>query len=103
MDFEKVLEDTINHYRYNPIVMQVNNNQLFKRNAIPRSEQQDFMDRKILLVKPKFKIRDSATGKLHTLYIEMSVLRNKVYFTNVDLKYDKEMQSAVNGSPWRMA
>ena len=64
----------------------MNNDQLFKRNAIPRSEQQDFMDRRILMAKPKFKIRDSVTGKLHTFYIEMSVLRNKVYFTNVDLK-----------------
>jgi hypothetical protein len=44
------------------------------------------MERKILISKPKFKIRDLNSGKIHTLYIEMSVLRNKVYITSVDLK-----------------
>lgn len=38
VDFDKAVDDVVNHYRYHPIVMQVNSCQLFKHSSIPRAE-----------------------------------------------------------------
>jgi len=57
INFDRVIELMVSNYSYFPIVMQVSNNLIFRDKTIPKTEIQSFMDRKIVLVKERHKIR----------------------------------------------
>jgi len=66
-------------------------NQVYKGNSImfgvKRENSYDFMDRSIIITKYRVVLRDENNQAVNSrnFYIEMSALRNKVFFTLVDL------------------
>ena len=69
-------------------------NQVYKGNenisGMKLETQIDFMDRMILLTKNKCRLRDDneKIAKGRQFYIELSCMRNKFFFTLVDLSND---------------
>lgn len=89
IDFERIIRLVQEYYQFAPIVMQ--GNQVYKGNenisGMKLEHQIDFMDRMVVLTKTRSRLRDDNEkiykGKFY--YIEVSVMRNKFFFTLVDL------------------
>jgi len=57
---------------------------IFRDESIPKNEIASFMDRKIVLVKERYKIRNQHSMLKHRYYVEMSSHKSRFYVTIAD-------------------
>ena len=89
IDFNRIIKLIQEYFQFAPIVMQ--GNQVYKGNAnvhgMKLENEFDFMNRWIILTKSRSRLRDDNDKicKSKYYYIELSMMRNKFFFTLVDL------------------